>query len=88
LEIGIIAEGKGDCAVLSNLLTGILDIEEEDIRFLRPEFNLDNTDKAAYEAMSANEFSSWTLVKKDCEEQFKFKTFLDSAIDEERYIII
>lgn len=88
MEIGIIAEGKGDCAVLSNILQGILDVEAEDIRFLRPEFSLDNTDKAAYHNMQANEFGSWTLVKKDCEEQFKFRAFLDSPIAGERYIVV
>ena len=80
MEIGIIAEGRGDCAVLQNILMGFLDLDEEDIRFLRPDFNVDNTDKTA--------FGSWTLVKKDCEEGFKLDTFLNSPIAGERYIII
>ena len=89
MEIGIIAEGKGDCAVLQNILMGIFpELDEEDIRFLRPDFNLDNTDKAAYANMQADEFGSWTLVKKDCLEQVKFQRFLDSPILGERYIIV
>ncbi len=88
MEIGIIAEGKGDCAVLKNILMGLLDLDEEDIRFLRPDFNMDNTDKAAYESMPLSEFSTWTLVKKDCEEHNKFRSFLDNPIAGERYIII
>lgn len=87
MEIGIIAEGRGDCAVLSNILQGILGIDAEDIRFLRPEFSLDNTDKATYQ-MTAEEFSSWTLVKKDCEEQFKLEQFINSPTLGDKYIVI
>lgn len=89
MEFGIIAEGKGDCAVLQNILLGIFEnLDEEDIRFLRPEFSLDNTDKSAYKNMSADQFSSWTLVKQDCENQTKFEAFLNSPIAGERYIIV
>lgn len=89
MEIGIIAEGKGDCAVLRNLLMGVFeDLDEENIRFLRPEFTTDNTDKSAYENMTAGEFGSWTLVKTDCETQHPFINFLDNPIVGEKYIII
>lgn len=89
MEIGIIAEGKGDCAVLQNILMGIFeDLDEEDIRFLRPEFTKDNTDKSAYKNMSAEQFGSWTLVKKDCETQYPFVNFLDNPVAGEKYIIV
>ena len=89
MEIGIIAEGKGDCAVLQNILMGIFeDLDAEDIRFLRPEFITDNTDKSAYQNMTAEQFGSWTLVKKDCETQHPFINFLDSPIAGEKYIVI
>ena len=69
MTIGIIAEGKGDCAVLHNILIGELGISTLPL-FLRPEFSLDETDlsklKGAYREMSPREFSSWSLVKKDC----------------------
>lgn len=88
MEFGIIAEGKGDCAVLKNIIVGVLGLEEEDIRFLRPEFGMDNTEKATYTNMNADEFGSWTLIKKDCEAQTKLKNFLESPIAGERYIVI
>lgn len=88
MEFGIIAEGKGDCAVLRNILLGLFDLEVEDIRFFRPSFSQDNTDKAAYTNMSEEEFGSWTLVKKDCQEQHHFRNFLDSPIGGEKYMIV
>lgn len=92
MEIGIIAEGNGDLAVLENIIVGVLDLDSEDIQFLRPELNQDNTDKAknAYQNMSAKEFGGWSLVKRDCEEQHKLKNFFDESpfLNDDRYIII
>lgn len=89
MQIGIIAEGKSDCAVLRNILWSIL---EEEPLFLRPEFDLDETDlqNSSYKAMTADEFSSWTLVQKDCVNQTKLQSFLvdDNIFEEERRIII
>lgn len=88
MRVGIIAEGKGDCAVLNNILYCLLD-DNSDITFLRPEFDLDETDLAGQE-MNAEAFSSWTLVQKDCQEQHKFHSFLvdNNILQEERSIII
>jgi len=91
MQIGIIAEGKGDCAVLQNILWSVL-TEEDELRFLRPEFDLDETDlqDSIYKAMTEDEFSSWTLVQKDCVNQTKLQSFLvdDNIFEEERSIII
>lgn len=91
MQIGIIAEGKGDCAVLQNILWSVLK-EEDDVRFLRPEFDLDETDlqESTYKAMTEDEFSSWTLVQKDCVTQTKLQSFLvdDNIFEEERKLII
>ena len=92
MEIGIIAEGKGDLAVLENIIVGVLDLDSEDIRFLRPELNQDNTDKAkaTYQNMSAKEFGGWSLVKQDCEQQHKLKTFFEDNpfLEEDKYLVI
>ncbi len=88
MEFGIIAEGRGDCAVLENILIGLFDLEGEDIRFFRPSFSRDNTDKGTYRNMSEEEFGSWTLVKKDCEEQHHFRNFFNNPIAGERYMIV
>ena len=91
MQIGIIAEGKGDCAVLQNILWSVLK-DEDDVRFLRPEFDLDETDlqDSAYKTMTEDEFSSWTLVQKDCAHQTKLQSFLvdDNIFAEERKLII
>lgn len=88
MEFGIIAEGKSDCIILENILLGLFDLEQEDIRFFRPSFSRDNTDKGTHPNMSEEEFSSWTLVKKDCQEQHHFKNFLDNQIAGEKYMIV
>lgn len=91
MQIGIIAEGKGDCAVLQNILWSVLK-DEDDVRFLRPEFDLDETDlqDSTYKAMTEDEFSSWTLVQKDCANKIKLQSFLvdDNIFEEERSLII
>lgn len=88
MKIGIVAEGKGDCAVLTNILEGLG--YEDEPQYLRPQFSLDATDLATekYQQMAADEFSSWTLVRQDCVEQTKFEQFLNGPIAEDAIIII
>ena len=85
MRIGIIAEGRGDLAVISNILRGQLGIDFEDIQFLRPQYALDETD---LHAMSEEQFSNWGLVKKECTTGTLLSEFLDSPIDEERLVVI
>lgn len=91
MVFGIIAEGKGDCAVLENILWNIIG-DDDELRFLRPEFGTDENDlqnKGEYAAMETEQFSSWTLVRKDCLEKNKFRRFLSENITkEERRIIL
>lgn len=88
MKIGIVAEGKGDCAVLANILEGLG--YEDEPHYLRPQFSLDATDMAtpAYQQMAAEEFSSWTLVRQDCIEKTKFENFLNGPIAQDAIIII
>jgi len=85
MRIGIIAEGRGDLAVLSNILRGWLGIDSEYIRFLRPENRLDETD---LHEMSQRQFSNWQLVKQECLDGTLLEDFLNSPIDEERRVVI
>lgn len=89
MVFGIIAEGKGDVAVIENVLWSITD-DEDEIRVLRPEELADETDlQSKYKAMTADEFSSWILVKKDCVDREKFQLFLEeNPLEEERKIIL
>jgi hypothetical protein len=85
MRIGIIAEGRGDLAVISNILRGRLGIDFEDIQFLRPRYTLDETD---LHAMPEEQFSNWGLVKKECTTGSLLEEFLNSPIDEERLVVI
>jgi hypothetical protein len=44
MRIGVIAEGRGDLAVLTNIFKGQLGLDSEDIQYLRPEYSLDETE--------------------------------------------
>jgi hypothetical protein len=90
MRIGIIAEGKADCAVITNILTAKLKINRDDITYIRPNLFNDETDlspKKKFIGMNPDDFSSWSLVKKECEERINFSKFFD-YIDEERYMIV
>lgn len=89
MVFGIIAEGKGDVAVIENILWSITG-DDDEVVALRSEDLADETDlQGEYKEMSPKEYSSWTLVKADCENREKFKLFLEeSPVQEERIIII
>lgn len=70
----IIAEGRGDLAVLSNILKGALDIDLSDIKFQTPEYEYDQTDLFQ---MNATEFGGWNMVKKSCGTNEEIEIFLE-----------
>ena len=87
---GLIAEGRSDCAVIRNILYGLDLIEtDNDLLFLRPEFEIDATTQFKEVPLKESTFSNWTLVKKDCKTT-KLKSFLltDNIFSEERRIIL
>jgi hypothetical protein len=88
MRIGIIAEGKGDQAVLTNILKGKLGIDKDDITYLRPELYLDETDLSSYRQMKPEEYSNWSLVKEDCLKRTKIQDFLDNQVLEEKAMVI
>jgi len=59
----IVAEGRGDLAVLSNILKGSLNIDLNDIKFHTPEYEFDQTDLFN---MNEKEFGGWNRVKNTC----------------------
>ncbi len=81
--IGIIAEGKSDLAVISNILKGKIHVGMEDVVYLQPELDFDETD---LHNMSAEQFSNWALVRQTCMEKKKLSDFF--SIDEERFIVV
>ncbi|HFA49032.1 MAG TPA: hypothetical protein ENJ95_08445 [Bacteroidetes bacterium] len=87
MKFGIIAEGKGDCAVLRNILIGLGLIEKpSQVAFIRPKFEKDASD---IKDMHPDEFSSWTLVKSECVSRHKFFEFFEEgSLDEKRKMIV
>jgi len=82
---GIFAEGRGDLAVITNILKGSINIDRSDIRYELPEFEKDQTDLSV---MNEEQFSSWTVVKNVCLERNKIDNFFDSPIDQESFIVL
>lgn len=70
----LVAEGRGDLAVLSNILKGSLNIDRCDIKFHSPEYEYDQTD---LHQMPENEFGGWVKVKSVCSNNDDVEFFLD-----------
>lgn len=85
MRVGIIAEGRSDAAVITNILKGKLGIDRSDIQYLAPELEFDQTDLE--QQMRLEQFSNWEIVKQKCCEQTVFSGFLDS-VDDNRFIVI
>lgn len=83
--VGIYAEGRGDLAVITNILKGALGIDRSDMSYRVPEFELDQTDLST---MPVEQHSSWTVVKKVCEEKTLIDTFFDSPIEQVSFVVI
>ncbi|PJB59288.1 MAG: hypothetical protein CO098_04200 [Bacteroidetes bacterium CG_4_9_14_3_um_filter_41_19] len=73
MKVGVICEGHTDRAVITNILKGVKGIDSSNIIPLRPEDSLDETDLAN---IPVDQFSNWTLVKKECETRQKLNRFL------------
>jgi hypothetical protein len=84
MKVGIIAEGKADLAVITNILKGRLNISKSDIQYLVPELEFDET---SLFQMRPEQFSTWTVVKKSCENRNRISEFIQS-FDDERFLII
>ena len=83
MRIGVISEGHADRAVITNILMGASGMDKNDVVPLRPIYNLDETDKAA---ISSQTFSSWSVVRKECEERELIDGFL--AIGGQDFVVI
>jgi hypothetical protein len=83
MRAAIIAEGRGDLAVITNVLKGALGINKSELQFIRPEYEYDQTDCFQ---MDASAFSNWTLVKAECQNKENIQTFLE--LNEHGFIVI
>lgn len=91
MQIGIIAEGKADCAVIANILQAKFSTSIDEITFIRPELFKDETDlsesKTAQTEQNQQKFSTWSLVKKECVDRRNFKRFFD-LFEDDRIMIV
>ena len=83
MKIGIICEGHSDRAVITNILEGTIGFNSSDIIPLRPTDQLDETDKAN---LPSSYFSTWSLVKRECEDKQRINDFL--SIEGQEFIVI
>jgi hypothetical protein len=83
MKVGIVAEGRGDLAVITNIIKGELNIDSSDITYLLPEYEYDQTDLAV---MNKGNFSNWTLVKHKCQNRDDLEEFLN--INENSFLVI
>ncbi len=84
MRVGVIAEGRSDAAVITNILKGKLNISKSDIQYLVPEFEYDET--SLYQ-MRQEQFSNWTVVKQNCLNSEKISNFID-IFESERFVVI
>jgi hypothetical protein len=82
MRIGVISEGHADRAVITNIIVGITGLDLNDIEAIRPTYNLDETDKA----LTPRNFSSWSVIKKECEDRILIDGFL--AIEGQDFVVI
>ncbi|WP_437489883.1 hypothetical protein WME75_11600 [Sorangium sp. So ce1014] len=85
MRVGLIAEGRGDLAVLVNILKGKLGLDFEDIQFLRPEYDQDETDVHDQDEAQRG---GWGRVKRECVERRRIREFVGNAIDEEILVVV
>ncbi|MFZ1529017.1 MAG: hypothetical protein WAT19_09720 [Ferruginibacter sp.] len=83
MRIGVISEGHADRAVISNIITGITGIDRSNIVPLRPIYNYDETDKAL---LKSEHFSSWSIIKEECESRELINRFFQ--LDGQEFIVI
>lgn len=84
MRIGVICEGHSDRAVITNILTGITSLDSSNIDPLRPSNLKDETDKAL--KRDANSFSTWSVVKEECEKRELIDGFL--SFDGNDFVVI
>jgi hypothetical protein len=85
MRAGIVAEGRGDLGVLTRILKGALGLDLDQIEFLRPEFDVDETDTFA---MGAAQRSNWARVIDECRDRRRVREFFEAPTDEVRVLIV
>ncbi len=85
MRVGIIAEGRGDFGILTRVLRGALGVDEDAVEFLRPEFDVDETDTFS---MSAEQRGNWSIVLDECRERQRIRDFFGAPTDEVKMLVV
>lgn len=85
--IGIIAEGPGDQEILAHIIRGAIGLDRAQLRFLRPEYDNDETDLASHAMPVAAKRGGYVFVIEDCKNHAKLAAFLE-VVEEERAVVI
>jgi hypothetical protein len=86
MRVGIVAEGRGDLAVITRILKGALGVERDEVQHLHPEYDTDETDAWA---MRASQFSNWRTVIDACRDRLRVREFFeDSLTDDARLLVV
>jgi hypothetical protein len=83
MKIGVISEGHADRAVITNIISGLTEMDRNNIEAIRPIYNYDETDKAL---IDRNTFSTWSVVKEECEKRELIDGFL--AFEGQDFVVI
>lgn len=71
MRVGVIAEGFADVNVIKAILKKIAGIDGSEVRMLRPQEQLDETD------LNELNFSSWQLVFESCKDKERLSAFFE-----------
>ena len=82
MRIGIISEGKGDLAVIDNILKGVTNLDASNFIHIRPSDDYDETDLNKPDRSR----STWSLVKKECVDGDGIQDFLE--LEGSKYVIL
>jgi hypothetical protein len=85
MRVGIIAEGKADQAVISNILRGTLGIDQESIQLIRPS---DSTDETDLRQQAPEQYGNCALVENDCLERTEIRKFFNSPVEEGQRLLV
>jgi len=85
MRVGLIAEGRGDHAVLRNVLKGWLDVDPSDVQFLVPAYAHDQTD---LHTMDPAQRSNWLRVRDACKGAEGIREFLTLHADDDPIVVV
>lgn len=83
MQVGVVAEGWADIAVIRCVLKGALGVDGSDVLPIRPELQSDETDRNAPDART---FSNWQIVLEECREWSEIERFL--SIELGRIVVV